>query len=116
MMIDLTFGMENNDCVLVSDDENMIGACIRRLDTVLDTTLYAEYGSNLKGLLGLRKTDVNLQFLNQTILQCLLQDERITGCSVDCQYESDGILANIRIRYEDNDLEFNYSVGGDVDG
>lgn len=115
-MIDLTFSMENNDCELVSDDENMIGACIRRLDTVLDTTLYAEYGSNLKGLLGLRKTEVNLHFLNQTITQCLLQDERITDCSVDCQYKSDGILADIKIQYEDNVLEFNYETGGDLDG
>ena len=116
-MIDLTFSMDNDDCVLISDDDNMIESCIRRLDTVLDSTLYDEYGSNLNALLGLRKTDVNLQFLNQTIVDCLLQDIRISECNVECEYvNTDGILASISIVYEDNELSFDYELGENEDG
>ena len=49
-MIDLTFNMDNGDCELIHDTENMIGACTRRLNTELDTTLYLEYGSTLEGI------------------------------------------------------------------
>ena len=115
-MIDLTFSMDNDDCVLISDDDNMIESCIRRLDTVLDSTLYDEYGSNLNALLGLRKTDVNLQFLNQTIVDCLLQDIRISECNVECEYvNTDGILASISIVYEDNELSFEYEMNNEDD-
>lgn len=110
-MIDLTFNMENGDCNLISDDENMIGACIRRLNTIIDTTLYDDYGSNLHGLLGFRKSEVNLQFLNQTINECLSQDERITDVSVESEYTSTGIKSDISIVYEDNELEFTYEMG-----
>ena len=115
-MIDLTFEMSNGDCTLIYDDDNMIESCIRRLDTVLDSTLYAEYGSNLQGLLGLRKTSVNLQFLNQVITDCLLQDNRISKCTVNCEYKLDGILADICFVYEDNELSFDYNIGEDSDG
>lgn len=116
-MIDLTFNIVNNDCELITDDENMIASSIRRLNTMIDSTLYYTYGSNLKSLLGLRKSEVNLQFLNQTISECLLQDERITQCNVECEYISNGILADINITYEDNELEFNYELSGeDNDG
>lgn len=112
-MIDLTFNMINNDCELISDGENMIASSIRRLNTMLESTLYDTYGSNLKSLLGLRKSEVNLQFLNQTIMECLMQDERITNCNVECGYTVNGILADISITYEDNELEFNYELTGD---
>lgn len=113
-MIDLTFNMINGDCELIADEENMVQACVRRLDTILDTTLYEEYGSNLRDLCGLRKTEVNLQFLNQIINDCLTQDERITECAVNCEYKIDSILAAISIKdYEDNILEFDYEFGGD---
>ena len=116
-MIDLTFSMDNNDCTLIYDDDNMIESCIRRLDTVLDSTLYDTYGSNLQSLLGLRKTEVNLQFLNQTIVECLLQDTRISECNVECKYTGvDGILADINIVYEDNELSFDYELGEGEDG
>ena len=115
-MIDLTFNMDNGDCELVSDDENMVASCIRRLNTILDTTLYAEYGSNLRGLLGLKKSEVNLQFMEQAINNCLLQDERISDCRVTCQYSLDGIVSDIGIIYEDNELSFNYELGDDLDG
>lgn len=107
-MIDLTFGMDNGDCTVVLDDENMVEACVRRLDTRLDSTLYDEYGSDLGDLLGLRKSDVNLQFLSQSIQSCLSQDERLSDITVDCEYSSDGILADIKAVYEDNVLEFTY--------
>ena len=112
-MIDLSFSMSDGDCVLVEDDENMINACIRRLDTVLDSTLYEEYGSSLQSLLGLRKTEVNLQFLNHTVSDCLLQDTRISECNVECKYKDDGILADISIVYEDNELSFEYETNED---
>jgi hypothetical protein len=112
-MIDLSLEMSNGDCDFVSDDDNMIASCIRRLDTVLDSTLYEVYGSNLKSLLGLRKSDVNLQFLNQSIQECLLQDERITECNVVCEYQGMGILADITLTYEDNVLEFNYETSNE---
>ena len=112
-MIDLTFSMSNGDCELVFDDENMIGACIRRLDTLLGTTLYSEYGGNLRGLLGLKKTEVNLQFMSQSIRNCLLQDIRIQECNVDCRYSMDGIMADISITYSDNVLVFEYEVNSD---
>ena len=114
-MIDLTFDMSDNDCELISDDANMISSCIRRLDTVLNSTLYDEYGSNLQGLLGLRKTEVNLQFLNQTIVDCLLQDERVSECNVECEYKDDGIIVDISIVYEDNELSFEYETNEDDD-
>ena len=107
-MIDLDFSIRNNDCGLVSDDENMSGACIRRLAPVVDSTLDEEYGSNLRGLLGLKKSEVNLDFLGQTINNCLKQDARITETSVTCKYSDDGILADITIVYEDNELSFTY--------
>lgn len=112
-MIDLTFNMINNDCELISDDENMIASSIRRLNTMLESTLYDTYGSNLKGLLGLRKSDVNLQFLNHSIIECLMQDKRITNCKVDCEYTVNGILADINMTYEDNELEFDFELTGD---
>lgn len=115
MMIDLTFNMSNGDCEFIADDDNMVQSCIRRLDTVLDTTLYAEYGSTLRGLLGLKKTEVNLQFLNQTINNCLMQDERITECGVECEYLVDGIIADINLVYEDNELSFDYEISTDGD-
>ena len=113
-MIDLTFNISENDCETIHDDDNLIAACIRRLDTVNDTTLYEEYGSDLTGLLGLRKTDVNLEFLNQSVTECLLQDERITNCNVDCEYTLNGLSANISLTYEDNELEFTYETGTDA--
>ena len=109
-MIDLTFNMTNGDVDLIEDDENMIGACIRRLDTLMDTTLYDEYGSNLHGLLGLKKSEVNLQFLNQTINECLSQDERLSDISVESEYTINGIRADITIVYEDNELSFEYET------
>ena len=112
-MIDLTFNMSNGDCDTVEDDENMINACIRRLDTRLDTTLYDEYGSNLQSLLGLRKSEVNLQFLEHSINECLSQDERLTDVSVDCEYTGSGVLADISVIYEDNELEFTYNTDED---
>lgn len=120
-MIDLTFGMDNGDCTVVLDDENMVDACIRRLDTRLDSTLYDEYGSDLGDLLGLRKSDVNLQFLSQSIQSCLSQDERLSDISVDCEYTDSGIMADISVLYEDNVLEFTYEnntddVGDGIDG
>ena len=116
-MIDLDFSITNGDCGLVYDDTNMIGACIRRLNTLLDTTLYESYGSNLRGLLGLKKSEVNLEFLSQRINDCLSQDIRITDCSVTCEYLPDGICADISIIYEDNELEFefNYTLDGEFD-
>lgn len=116
-MIDLDFSITNGDCRLVYDDENMINACIRRLNTLLDTTLYEVYGSNLRGLLGLKKSEVNLQFLSQRINDCLSQDIRITNSSVTCEYLPDGIRAEIAIIYEDNELdfEFTYEAGGETD-
>ena len=114
-MIDLTFSMENGDCSIVSDDDNMINACIRRLDTRLDTTLYEVYGSNLQSLLGLRKSDVNLQFLSQSIVECLSQDERLSNVNVNCEYIRDGILADISLVYEDNVLEFTYETSNEED-
>lgn len=112
-MIDLTFNIENGDCELISDDDNMISACRRRLDTILDSTLYDEYGSNLRDLLGLKKSEVNLQFMEHSINDCLVQDERITDTSVECEYTSDGIRAVITIVYEDNELDFTYDIGGE---
>lgn len=107
-MIDLTFNMDNGDCEVVMDDENMINSCIRRLDTRLDSTFYDTYGSNLSDLLGLKKSDVNLQFLSQSIHECLSQDERLSSITVECEYSLNGIVADIRILYEDNVLEFTY--------
>ena len=107
-MIDLTFSMENGDCNLITDDDNMIASCIRRLDTRLDTTLYEVYGSSLSGLLGLRKSDVNLQFLSQAVNECLSQDERLSEVTVNCEYTGNGIVADISCLYEDNVLEFSY--------
>ena len=115
-MIDLTFNMTNGDCELISDDENMIASCIRRLNTTMDTTLYFEYGSNLRGILGLKRSEVNLRFVEQAINNCLVQDERISDCQVTCQYSIDGIIADIGIVYEDNELSFNYELGDDLDG
>ena len=112
-MIDLTFNMSNGDCDTVEDDDNMIQACIRRLDTRLDTTLYDEYGSNLQSLLGLRKSEVNLQFLEHSINECLSQDERLTDVSVNCEYTAGGVLADISVIYEDNELEFTYNTDDD---
>ena len=100
--------MDNGDCTVVLDDENMVDACIRRLDTRLDSTLYDEYGSDLGDLLGLRKSDVNLQFLSQSIQSCLSQDERLSDITVNCEYSENGILADIKAVYEDNVLEFTY--------
>ena len=111
-MIDLTFNMSNGDCEVITDDENMIMSCIRRLDTRMNTTLYDEYGSKLSNLLGLRKTDVNLEFLNQTVNECLSQDERVSDCSVNTQYTVDGFKSDIKIVYMDNILEFTYDVNG----
>lgn len=102
--------MDNGDCEVIMDDENMIQSCIRRLDTMLDSTLYETYGSNLKDLLGLRKSEVNLQFLSQSIHECLSQDERLSEIGITCEYTSNGILADITIVYEDNVLEFNYET------
>ena len=120
-MIDLTFGMDNGDCAVILDDENMVDACIRRLDTRLDSTLYDEYGSDLGDILGLKKSDVNLQFLSQSIQSCLSQDERLSDITVNCEYSSDGIVADIKAVYEDNVLEFTYEnntddVGDGIDG
>lgn len=112
-MIDLNFNINNNDCELVYDDDNMIASSIRRLNTTLDTTLYDEYGSNIHGLLGLRKSDVNLEFLNQSISQCVLQDERVTDCNVVSEYTGDGFKSDITIVYEDNTVSFDYQVTGD---
>jgi hypothetical protein len=112
-MIDLTFNMSNGDMDFITDDDNMIGACIRRLDTALDSTLYEVYGSNLRSLLGLRKSDVNLQFLEHSINDCLSQDTRLDEITVSCVYSSNGIVADISIVYEDNVLEFNYETSSD---
>ena len=112
-MIDLTFNMSNGDIDFITDDDNMIGACIRRLDTALDSTLYEVYGSNLHSLLGLRKSDVNLQFLEHSINDCLSQDTRLDEITVSCVYSSNGIVADISIVYEDNVLEFNYETSSD---
>ena len=108
MMIDLTFSMDNGDCVLIHNEDNMIAACTRRLNTVLDTTLYQVYGSTLDGLIGFKKSDVNLQFINQTVYDCLMQDTRITDCAVNSEYIRDGFRTNITILYEDNELNFDY--------
>ena len=112
-MIDLTFNMVNNDCELINDEENIIASSIRRLNTIIDSTLYDTYGSDLQSVLGLRKNEVNLQFLNQSIIECLMQDERITTCNVECEYTNEGIMADITIAYEDNELEFTYELNGD---
>jgi hypothetical protein len=113
-MIDITFNMINGDCELITEEGNMLGACIRRLDTELDTTLYLDYGSLLEGLLGMKMNDVTLQFLNQTVNECLTQDERITDCSVTSEYVGDKMVAHNTIIYEDNELSFDYEVS--VDG
>ena len=107
-MIDLTFNMENGDCELIADESNMIGACTRRLNTELDTTLYDTYGSTLEGLFGSKKTDVNLQFINQTVYECLTQDERILDCEVNSKYTLDGFQTRIHLVCEDNELTFDY--------
>lgn len=112
-MIDLTFNMDNGDCELIHDTENMIGACTRRLNTELDTTLYLEYGSTLEGLFGFKKTDVNLQFINQTVYGCLMQDERILDCDVSSEYTKDGFKTKIYILCEDNELTFDYEYNGE---
>ena len=112
-MIDLTFNMSDGDLDTILDDDNMISACIRRLDTRLDTTLYEDYGSDLKELLGLKKSDVNLQFMEHSINECLSQDERLTDISVNCKYTVDGILADIGIVYEDNIIDFTYESSTD---
>lgn len=109
-MIDLTFSMTNADCDTISDDDNMVESCIRRLNTIIDTTLYEEYGSTLRGLLGRRKSEVNLQFLEQTINECLMQDERISDSTVECEYTNTGVISDISIVYEDNELRFDYEV------
>lgn len=114
-MIDLTFNLTDNDCELITDDENMIASSIRRLNTTIDTTLYDEYGSTLQGLLGLPKNDINLQFLEQTVNETLLQDDRVTDSNVECEYINDSIVANVTLTYEDNMLDFNYIVGDDAD-
>lgn len=110
-MIDLTFSLSNGDIDTIIDDDNMISACIRRLDTRLDSTLYEVYGSDLQSLLGLRKSEVNLQFLEHSINECLSQDERLTDVSVTCEYTGNGITADIGIVYEDNVLDFTYESG-----
>ena len=119
-MIDLTFNMSNGDCETIIDDDNMIQSCIRRLDTRLDSTLYDIYGSDLSDLLGLKKSDVNLQFINQSIMECLSQDERLSNVNVESEYTVDGLSASISIVYEDNVLDFDYetsdSDGEDIDG
>lgn len=114
-MIDLTFNIDNGDCEIITDDENMINSCIRRLNTQIDTTLYEVYGSNLRSLLGLRKSEVNLQFLTQSITECLSQDERLSDINVNCEYTTNGIVADITIVYEDNVLEFTYETDTDID-
>lgn len=112
-MIDLTFNMINGDCELISEEENMLEACVRRLDTILDTTLYLDYGSLLEGMLGMKRTDTNLQFINQTINESLMQDERITDCSVTSEYNGEKIITHNTIVYEDNELSFDYEVSAD---
>lgn len=112
-MIDLTFNMDNGDCEVISDDSNMIGACIRRLNTELDTTLYDEYGSTLESLIGFKKTDVNLQFINQTVHECLTQDDRVSDCDVTSEYTENGFKTSINIVYEDNELSFDYEYNGE---
>ena len=97
-MIDLTFNMDNGDCELIHDTENMIGACTRRLNTELDTTLYLEYGSTL---------------INQTVYGCLMQDDRILDCDVSSEYTKDGFKTKIYILCEDNELTFDYEYNGE---
>lgn len=114
-MIDLTFNITDNDCEVITDEDNMIASSIRRLNTTINTTLYDEYGGNFYNLLGLKQTEINLEFLNQSITETLLQDERITDCKVNCEYTNNTITADIQLTYEDNTLEFNYELGNDTD-
>ena len=110
-MIDLTFNITDNDCEVITDEDNMIASSIRRLNTRLNTTLYDQYGGNFYDLQGLKQTEINLQFLNQSITETLLQDERVTSCNVNCEYTNNTITADIQLTYADYTLEFNYELG-----
>ena len=114
-MDDISFTFEKGDILLVSDDENMIGACKRRLDCYKDSPyIYTDYGSELETLLGLRKSDVNLSLVEQEVVNTLNQDTRINNVTAEAEYTSNGIKMDILINYDDdNELNFDYTLEED---
>ena len=111
-MEDISFNLMKGDLVLVGDDENMIGACKRRLDCYKDSPyIYNDYGSELETLIGLRKSDVSLSLVEQEVVNTLSQDSRINNVSADAEYTRDGIRINVTINYDDdNELSFDYNI------
>ena len=113
LMDDISFKIEKGDLMMVSDDENMIGACKRRLDCYKDSPyIYNDYGSELETLIGLRKSDVSLSLVEQEVVNTLSQDSRINSVSADAEYTENGIKIDITIDYGDSsEASFDYTVG-----
>lgn len=109
-MEDISLNFYNNDLQLVSDDDDMYESCIRRLNCFKgETEIYEEYGSELKTLLGLKKTDVNLTLIEQEVANCLSQDSRIEDIDVEAEFTLDKLIINVKISYSENEeLEFTY--------
>lgn len=110
-MIDIDFSLSNGDMNTVVDDENMITALTRRLNTYYESSMYDEYGSVLETMLGMRKSEVNLQIICQEIEHCIMQDVRVNTVSVDGEYLPDGMRFSILVNYEDNEeIRFDYEI------
>lgn len=109
-MNDISFSLGKNDLVLVSDEDNLVGACKRRLGCLLDSPyIYDGYGSELETLIGLKKSDINLELIEQETVNTLLQDNRISSVSANADYTLDGVRIEINIVYNDGDeLSFVY--------
>lgn len=114
-MNDISFSLSKNDLVLVSDEDNIIGACERRLGCLLNSPyIYDGYGSELETLIGLKKSDVNLELIEQETVNTLLQDDRINSVVADADYTLDGVSIEISIVYNDSDeLSFVYELNNE---
>lgn len=110
-MIDIDFSLSNGDMNTVVDDENMVTALTRRLNTYYESSMYNEYGSVLETMMGMRKSDVNMQIIEQEIQHCIMQDIRVNAVEVVGEYLPDGMRFSITLNYDDNEeIRFDYEI------
>ena len=102
---------KNGDMQLVNDEQNLIQATKKRLQTILGSLseFYLEYGSVLHRFLGWRKNETTLKFMSIELQNCLKQDPRYADFTINLNYVEKGVDIKITVFFDDDtELDMNY--------
>lgn len=106
------FNFHDGDIQLASYNDNLVQAVINRLNTKLNSLelFYEDYGSVLTSFFGWKANNTTLNLMRIELDNTLKNETRLSGYSVDMEYQSDGLLHIDLTLYPTRETEINLDL------